>query len=151
MNEQVIAENDVVQLDEIITDWTPENDMLEVTLEDPREDFLKIIETLTRIGFSKRNEKTLIQSCHILQKKGRFYIMHFKEMFLLDGRTRTNFTVEDMYRRNTIAQLLEDWGLLKIVNPDQMEGFVPTRKIKILSYAEKRDWNLESKYTIGKK
>ena len=134
----------------IIDDWDSEKDLLEVTLDDPQNDFLRVIETLTRIGVSSRNEKKLVQSCHILQKKGKYYIVHFKEMFLLDRRQQTNFTFEDMYRRNTIARLLEEWGLVKIVDPDQMEDFVPVRKIKIIPYREKKEWELVAKYTIGK-
>jgi hypothetical protein len=134
----------------IIDDWEPENDLLEVTLDDPQNDFLRVIETLTRIGVASRNEKKLVQSCHILQKKGKYYIVHFKEMFLLDRRHQTNFTVEDMFRRNTIARLLEEWGLVKITDPDQMEGFVSVRKIKIIPYREKKEWELVAKYTIGK-
>ena len=134
----------------VIDDWDSEKDLLEVTLDDPQNDFLRVIETLTRIGVSSRNEKKLVQSCHILQKKGKYYIVHFKEMFLLDRRQQTNFTFEDMYRRNTIARLLEEWGLVKIVDPDQMEDFVPVRKIKIIPYREKKEWELVAKYTIGK-
>ena len=134
----------------VIDDWDAEKDLLEVTLDDPQNDFLRVIETLTRIGVSSRNEKKLVQSCHILQKKGKYYIVHFKEMFLLDRRQQTNFTFEDMYRRNTIARLLEEWGLVKIVDPDQMEDFVPVRKIKIIPYREKKEWELVAKYTIGK-
>lgn len=134
----------------VIDDWDPENDLLEVTLEDPQNDFLRVIETLTRIGVASRNEKKLVQSCHILQKKGKYYIVHFKEMFLLDRRHQTNFTIEDMYRRNTIARLLEEWELVRIIDPDQMEGFVPVRKIKIIPFREKKDWELIAKYTIGK-
>ena len=123
--------------------------LLEVKL-DKEEDFLKIKETLTRIGVASRREKKLIQSCHILHKKGRYYLVHFKELFLLDGR-QSDFTTEDLQRRNTIASLLKEWELLKIVDHDKHQDKVPLGKIKIISYKEKEDWVLESKYTIGKK
>lgn len=154
MNEELYKTYDEMtrdELNEVIDDWNAEEDLLEVTLDDPRDSFLKVIETLTRIGVTSRNEKKLVQSCHILQKKGKYYIVHFKEMFLLDGRRQTNFTIEDMFRRNTIARLLEEWGLVKIVDPEVMEGFVPMRKIRILPYREKNEWELVSKYTIGNK
>lgn len=123
--------------------------LLEVKIE-KEEDFLKIKETLTRIGVASKREQKLIQSCHILHKKGRYYITHFKELFLLDGR-ESEFTLEDKHRRNTIANLLQEWGLLKILEPERFEEQVPLGRIKIISYKEKDDWFLESKYTIGKK
>lgn len=123
--------------------------LLEVNIE-KEENFLKIKETLTRIGVASRREQKLIQSCHILHKKGKYYITHFKELFLLDGR-ESEFTIEDKQRRNTIANLLQDWDLLKIVNPEKFEDKVPLGKIKIIPYKEKSDWILEAKYTIGKK
>lgn len=115
------------------------------------DDFLKIRETLTRIGVASKKDKTLYQSCHILHKQGRFYLVHFKEMFSLDGKD-TNFSEEDMGRRNTIATLLEEWGLLKIVDP-QMASAPRTgiNQIKIISHKEKGNWTLLTKYAIGKK
>lgn len=123
--------------------------LLEVKIE-KEEDFLKIKETLTRIGVASKREQKLIQSCHILHKKGRYYITHFKELFLLDGR-ESEFTLEDKHRRNTIANLLQEWDLLKIVKPEQFEDKVPLGRIKIIPYKDKGEWILESKYTIGKK
>ena len=148
MNEEQLAFSRE-ELNKVITGEWSQDKMIEVSLDNPQEDFLKIIETLTRIGVSVRDEKRLVQSCHILQKKGKYYIVHFKELFILDGRQQTNFTVEDSFRRNTITKLLEEWDLLKIVNPELMLGFVPVRKIKIISHSEKKDWFLDSKYTIG--
>lgn len=124
--------------------------LLEITLDDD-DGFLKVRETLTRIGVASRKDKTLYQSCHILHKQGRFYIVHFKEMFALDGKP-TNFSDEDKGRRNTIAKLLEDWGLLKIVHPDRAAQPVATlNQIKILPHKEKDEWTLVQKYAIGKK
>ena len=123
--------------------------LLEVKLT-KEEDFLKIKETLTRIGVASKREKKLIQSCHILHKKGKYYLVHFKELFLLDGR-QSDFTPEDLQRRNTIASLLSEWGLLNIVDSDRFQDKVPLGRIKIISYKDKDDWLLESKYTIGKK
>lgn len=115
------------------------------------EDFLKIKETLTRIGIASRRDKTLYQSCHILHKRGRYYIVHFKELFLLDGRS-SDFSADDRARRNTIAQLLEEWGLVKIVKPLGVEDAVaPINQIKIIPHRDKIDWSLVSKYTVGKK
>ena len=129
--------------------WSVE-DMVEVTLKE-RDDFLKVKETLTRIGVSSRKEKILYQSCHILHKKGQYYIVHFKELFALDGKP-ANITDNDIERRNAIAKLLEEWDLVKIVNPAIMEGNIaPIHQIKIISYKEKDDWELVSKYNIGKK
>ena len=128
-------------------EWTPES-MLEVSLSEP-DDFLKIKETLTRIGVaSKRESQTLFQSCHILHKQGRYFIVHFKELFMLDGKP-SNFTEDDLARRNTIATLLSDWGLLDVVNEDQATERVSLRNIKIISHRDKNDWNLEAKYSIG--
>ena len=122
--------------------------MLEVSLSEP-DDFLKIKETLTRIGVaSKRDAQTLFQSCHILHKQGRYFIVHFKELFMLDGKP-SNFTEDDLARRNTIATLLSDWGLLDVVNEDQATERVSLRNIKIISHRDKNDWNLEAKYSIG--
>ena len=127
--------------------WTPDS-MLEVTLSEP-DDFLKIKETLTRIGISsKREHNTLFQSCHILHKQGRYFIVHFKELFMLDGKP-ANFSQDDMARRNTITTLLSDWGLLDIVDESAAEEKTSLRAIKIISHRDKREWNLESKYDIG--
>jgi hypothetical protein len=128
-------------------EWTP-SDMLEVLLNEP-DDFLKIKETLTRIGVSsKRDHNTLFQSCHILHKQGRYFIVHFKELFMLDGKP-SNFTEDDIGRRNTITTLLSDWGLLTIVDEFQAETKTSLRQIKIISHRDKNEWNLESKYSIG--
>jgi hypothetical protein len=124
------------------------SDLLEVTLTKP-DDFLKIRETLTRIGVSSKTEKKLWQSCHILHKKGKYYIVHFKEMFALDDLP-TSITPEDLSRRNTIAGLLEEWGLLAIVDKEKVVNKVPISKIKILPHKEKGDWELCPKYHIGK-
>jgi hypothetical protein len=133
--------------EDTIIKWTPD-DMLEVLLSEP-DDFLKIKETLTRIGVSsKREYNTLYQSCHILHKQGRYFIVHFKELFLLDGKP-SNFTLDDMCRRNTISTLLSDWGLLDIVDASRAEDKTSLRSIKIISHRDKREWNLESKYSIG--
>ena len=133
--------------EDTIIKWTPD-DMLEVLLSEP-DDFLKIKETLTRIGVSsKREHNTLFQSCHILHKQGRYFIVHFKELFLLDGKP-SNFTLDDMCRRNTISTLLSDWGLLDIVDASRAEDKTSLRSIKIISHRDKREWNLESKYSIG--
>ena len=133
---------------EPIYDWSP-NKMIEVVLAEP-DDFLKIKETLTRIGVSsKKNQNTLFQSCHILHKQGRYFIVHFKELFLLDGKP-ANLTENDVQRRNTITELLSDWGLLDIVDHSKMDKrFASLKQIKILSHREKSKWNLESKYSIG--
>jgi hypothetical protein len=124
--------------------------LLEIKLGE-EDDFLKIKETLTRIGIASRKDKTLYQSCHILHKQGKFYIVHFKEMFAIDGKP-TNFSDEDKGRRNTIAKLLQDWGLLTVVDEQRAEEVrAPMNQIKILSHKEKNDWLLTSKYNIGKK
>ena len=134
-------------MNEYKIEWTPES-MLEVSLSEP-DDFLTIKETLTRIGVaSKRDAQTLFQSCHILHKQGRYFIVHFKELFMLDGKP-SNFTEDDLARRNTIATLLSDWGLLDVVNEDQATERVSLRNIKIISHRDKNDWNLEAKYSIG--
>jgi hypothetical protein len=129
-------------------DWTPDS-MLEVTLPEP-DNFLKVKETLTRIGIASRKERKLYQSCHILHKQGRYYIVHFKELFALDGK-EADFMENDLERRNTIAKLLEDWGLLKIISTLNEDEFCPLNKIKIISFKEKNEWNLVPKYKIGKK
>jgi hypothetical protein len=125
-------------------------DMIEVTL-NAKDDFLKVRETLTRIGVASKKEKLLYQSCHILHKQGKYYIVHFKELFALDGKP-TDITDNDLARRNTIALLLEDWGLVKLVNPKQVENLqVGLSQIKIIGFREKDDWELVPKYNIGKK
>ena len=127
--------------------WTQEQ-LLEVGLDEP-DDFLKVRETLSRIGVASRKERKLYQSCHILHKQGRYYIVHFKELFALDGK-QTNISVNDLSRRNTIANLLQDWGLVKIMSESPYEA-APLSQIKILTYKEKNEWLLETKYNIGKK
>ena len=129
-------------------DWSPDQ-MVEVSLGEP-DDFLKVRETLTRIGVASRKEKKLYQSCHILHKQGRYFIVHFKELFALDGK-RANLTINDVQRRNRISQLLADWGLIKILNADQIQDIAPLNQIKVLSYKDKGDWILETKYNIGRK
>jgi len=124
--------------------------MVECTLKNP-DDFLKVRETLTRIGVASRKDKILYQSCHILHKQGRYYIVHFKELFALDGKP-TNFTDNDQARRNTIANLLSEWGLIALVNPESSsELVVPLNQLKILSFKEKDQWDLTAKYNIGSK
>lgn len=132
----------------IYYDWSPDS-MLEVTLPEP-DNFLKVRETLTRIGVASRKDKTLYQSCHILHKQGRYFIVHFKELFALDGK-EANITSGDIERRNTIASLLADWGLLKIVVAAKAEQQVSLSQIKVVSFKEKNDWTLTAKYNIGKK
>ena len=126
--------------------WTQE-DMLEVTLREP-DDFLKVRETLSRIGVASRKEKKLYQSCHILHKQGKYYIVHFKELFALDGK-KTNLSENDIARRNTVVNLLNDWGLVHVENT--AEPSAPLSQIKVISFREKNDWMLEAKYNIGKK
>jgi hypothetical protein len=126
--------------------WTQE-DMLEITLNEP-DDFLKVRETLSRIGVASRKEKKLYQSCHILHKQGRYYVLHFKELFALDGKN-TNLTENDVARRNTIANLLRDWGLVNIIG--EVGELAPLSQIKVLSFLEKNEWALETKYNIGSK
>ena len=128
--------------------WSPDQ-MIEVILNEP-DDFLKVRETLTRIGVASRKEKKLYQSCHILHKQGKYYIVHFKELFALDGK-RANLTVNDVQRRNRITRLLLDWGLITIVNDDSISDIAPLNQIKVLAYKDKGDWALEQKYNIGKK
>ena len=128
--------------------WT-KDDMVEVSLKEP-DDFLKVRETLTRIGVASRKEKKLYQSCHILHKKGQNYIVHFKELFALDGK-RANLSENDVQRRNRIIKLLSDWGLVEIVKEDNITEAAPLSQIKVIAYKEKGDWSLESKYNIGKK
>tara|TARA_Y100001935_G_scaffold125907_1_gene104483 strand:+ start:313 stop:741 length:429 start_codon:yes stop_codon:yes gene_type:complete len=128
--------------------WHPEK-MLEVQLKEP-DDFLKVRETLTRIGVASRKDKKLFQSCHILHKQGRYFIVHFKELFALDGK-QANFSDNDAERRNTIAQLLSDWGLIAILNKTVAEKKAPLSQIKVLSFKEKGEWDLQAKYNIGKK
>ena len=128
--------------------WSADQ-MVEVSLSEP-DDFLKVRETLTRIGVASRKEKKLYQSCHILHKQGRYFIVHFKELFALDGK-RANLTVNDVQRRNRIAQLLADWGLIKIIDVDQILDIAPLNQIKVLSYKDKGDWILETQYNIGRK
>ena len=128
--------------------WNPES-MLEVKLKQP-DDFLKVRETLTRIGVASRKDRVLYQSCHILHKQGRYFIVHFKELFALDGK-EANFSDNDAERRNTIAQLLSDWGLIAILNKEVAEKKAPLSQIKVLSFKEKNEWDLQAKYNIGKK
>ena len=123
--------------------------MVEVSLSEP-DDFLKVRETLTRIGVASRKERKLYQSCHILHKQGRYYIVHFKELFALDGK-KTNLTNNDVQRRNRIAQLLSDWGLVTVVEKTSIEDIAPLNQIKVLSFKDKDEWTLESKYNIGRK
>lgn len=122
---------------------------LEILLEDP-ENFLKVKETLSRIGVASKKDNTLYQSCHILHKQGRYFITHFKELFALDGKA-ADFSDNDLERRNTIAKLLQEWGLIKIVNEADSLEFAPLSQVKIISYKEKKEWNLVPKYNIGKK
>ena len=124
-------------------------DMLEVTIKQP-DDFLKVRETLTRIGVASRKDKTLFQSCHILHKQGKYFITHFKELFALDGKNST-LTENDIQRRNTIALLLQDWNLIDVVNTTLVENKAPLSQIKVLPFKEKNEWNLVAKYNIGKK
>ena len=129
-----------------IIEWTPAS-MLEVTLNEP-DDFLKVRETLTRIGVASRKEKKLFQSCHILHKQGRYFIVHFKELFLLDGK-KSNLEENDIARRNTIAQLMSDWGLIVVQDKEKLKPMAPLRQIKIISYSDKENWELCPKYNIG--
>ena len=135
----------VVQASEV--KWDPDQ-MVEVTLGEP-DDFLKVRETLTRIGVASRKEKKIYQSCHILHKQGRYFLVHFKELFALDGKD-TNLSENDIARRNTIANLLSDWGLVDVVGTTKIEA-APLSQIKVISFKEKGDWKLETKYNIGKK
>ena len=128
-----------------------QSDMVEVTLNEP-DDFLKVRETLTRIGVASRKEKKIYQSCHILHKQGKYYIVHFKELFALDGKN-TDFSLNDVQRRNRIVQLLVDWGLVSIntISQEKISDLAPLNQIKVLSFKEKNEWTLESKYNIGRK
>ena len=128
--------------------WT-KDDMVEVSLKEP-DDFLKVRETLTRIGVASRKEKKLYQSCHILHKKGQYYIVHFKELFALDGK-KANLSDNDLQRRNRIIKLLSDWGLVNVVKESAIVDAAPLSQIKVIAYKEKGEWILESKYNIGKK
>ena len=129
-------------------DWS-QDQMLEVVLNEP-DDFLKVRETLTRIGVASRKEKKLYQSCHILHKQGKYFIVHFKELFALDGK-KANLSVNDFQRRNRIVQLLADWGLVNVISTDMVSDIAPLNQIKVISYREKGDWKLETKYNIGKR
>lgn len=133
---------------EIEVTWQP-TDMVEVTLGQP-DDFLKVRETLTRIGVASRKERKLYQSCHILHKQGKYYIVHFKELFALDGKS-TNLSLNDVQRRNRIIQLLSDWGLVSVVDNEKISDVAPLNQIKVLAFKEKDEWTLESKYNIGRK
>jgi len=126
-----------------------QSDMVEISLNQP-DDFLKVRETLTRIGVASRREKKIYQSCHILHKQGRYYIVHFKELFALDGKA-TNFSLNDIQRRNRIIQLLSDWGLISVIYPEKIVDIAPLTQIKVLSFKDKDKWTLESKYNIGRK
>lgn len=134
--------------DTVYYDWTADS-MLEVTLPEP-DNFLKVKETLTRIGIASRKERRLYQSCHILHKQGRYFLVHFKELFALDGK-ESNLTTNDVERRNTVAVLLQDWGLLKVLTPAQAEPQASLSQIKVLAFKEKNEWELVPKYNIGKK
>lgn len=133
---------------DVLYNWGPEK-MVEITLEQP-DDFLKVKETLTRIGIASKKDNTLVQSCHLLHKRGKYYIVHFKEMFIVDGR-ESNLTVGDIERRNLIVGLLVDWGLVKVVDPKMVAMKAPMSSIRIIPFKEKDKWNLQSKYTIGNK
>jgi hypothetical protein len=135
-------------VNEPIVIWS-QDQMVEVILNEP-DDFLKVRETLTRIGVASRKEKKIYQSCHILHKQGRYYLVHFKELFALDGK-HANLTVNDVQRRNRIIQLLADWGLITIVKPEIITDIAPLNQIKVLAYKDKGDWILETKYNIGAK
>lgn len=128
--------------------WSPDK-MVEVFLNEP-DDFLKVRETLTRIGVASRKEKKLYQSCHILHKQGRYFIVHFKELFALDGK-KANLMINDVQRRNRITQLLVDWGLVTVKSAEDIQDVAPLNQIKVLSFKDKGDWDLETKYNIGKK
>ena len=128
--------------------WSPDK-MIEIILKEP-DDFLKVRETLTRIGVASRKEKKLYQSCHILHKQGKYYIVHFKELFALDGK-KANLSMNDFQRRNRIVQLLADWGLVNVISTQLVEDIAPLNQIKVISYREKGEWKLETKYNIGKR
>jgi hypothetical protein len=133
---------------EIEIEWK-QSDMVEISLTQP-DDFLKVRETLTRIGVASRKEKKIYQSCHILHKQGRYYIVHFKELFALDGKA-TNLSLNDVQRRNRIIKLLYDWGLISVIDESKIEDIAPLNQIKVLAFKEKDEWILESKYNIGRK
>ena len=135
-------------VNEPIVKWSPDM-MIEVLLNEP-DDFLKVRETLTRMGVASRKENKLFQSCHILHKQGRYFIVHFKELFLLDGK-KSNLEDNDIFRRNTIAQLLCDWGLISVINKNMMAEQAPLRQVKIISHKDKNQWELCPKYNIGSK
>jgi len=137
-----------IQTIEPQVNWSPHM-MVEVILNEP-DDFLKVRETLTRIGVASRKEKKIYQSCHILHKQGRYYIVHFKELFALDGKY-ANLTVNDVQRRNRIIQLVADWGLVKVPNVEKISDLAPLNQIKVLAFKDKGEWILETKYNIGKK
>ena len=128
--------------------WSSDQ-MVEISLNEP-DDFLKVRETLTRIGVASRKEKKIYQSCHILHKQGRYFLVHFKELFALDGK-HANLTTNDVQRRNRIAQLISDWGLVEVLKTDQIKDIAPLNQIKVLAYRDKGDWILETKYNIGSK
>lgn len=134
--------------EQVLVEWSP-TAMLEVTLNEP-DDFLKVRETLTRIGVASRKDKKLFQSCHILHKQGRYFIVHFKELFLLDGK-KANLEENDVARRNTITTLMSDWGLVEIQNAESAKPLAPLRQIKIIPFKEKDQWELCPKYNIGNK
>jgi len=138
----------MTQTSEPQVNWS-QDQMIEIKLNEP-DDFLKVRETLTRIGVASRKEKKLYQSCHILHKQGKYFIVHFKELFALDGKY-ANLTVNDVQRRNRITKLLSDWGLITIVKEDSVLDISPLNQIKVLSYKDKGDWTLEQKYNIGKR
>lgn len=135
-----------MNIEDVLYDWTPAS-MVEVKLEQP-DDFLKIKETLTRIGILHNKSRTLYQSCHILHKQGKYFIVHFKEMYIFDNK-ETSLTVSDVMRRNAIAGLLQEWGLLKLLNPEVIVNKVPISDLEILSFQDKKNWILKSKYNIG--
>ena len=137
-----------IKVENNIIEWTP-NSMLEIVLNEP-DDFLKVRETLTRIGIASRKDRKLYQSCHILHKQGRYFIVHFKELFLLDGK-KSNLEENDIARRNTIAQLMSDWGLISVYSNKSLEPLAPLRQIKIIPFKEKNNWELCPKYNIGNK
>jgi hypothetical protein len=138
----------MTNISEIKVEWDPSM-MIEIMLSEP-DDFLKVRETLTRIGVASRKEKKLYQSAHILHKQGKYYITHFKELFALDGKF-ANLTLNDIQRRNRIIKLLSDWGLINVINPENVVDIAPLNQIKVLPYKEKSEWILEQKYSIGKK
>lgn len=133
---------------EPLVNWSPDQ-MVEIVLNEP-DDFLKVRETLTRIGVASRKEKKIYQSCHILHKQGKYYLVHFKELFALDGKP-ANLTINDVQRRNRITQLLADWGLITVVTPEKISDIAPLNQIKVLAFKDKQDWILETKYNIGSK